>query len=72
MIKVFLFMYICSTIPGNECQLVPTEINEFKDMYDCTISGYQQSEKLIFSLPKDFVNQQGAHTKFLCQEQHVI
>jgi hypothetical protein len=72
MIKVFLFMYICSTTPGNECKLIETEFNEFKDIYECTISGYQQSEKLISGLSRKFVNEHGAHTKFLCQEQPTI
>jgi len=72
MIKVFLFMYICSTIPGNECQLVPTDIDQFNDVYECTIYGYQKSLVLISSLDRNFVNQQGAHTKFICQPHEII
>jgi len=72
MIKVFLFMYICSTTPGNECKLIDIEVNEFKDIYECTISGYQQSEDIILQLSREFVNKHGAHTKFLCQEQSTI
>jgi hypothetical protein len=72
MIKVFLFMYICSMVPGNECQLIETKINEFNDMYDCTISGYKQSNELISSLSRDFVNQQEAHIKFMCVKQLII
>ena len=72
MIKVFLFMYICSTTPGNECKLIDIEVNEFKDIYECTLSGYQQSEDIILELSREFVNKHGAHTKFLCQEQSTI
>ena len=72
MIKVFLFMYICSTTPGNECKLIDIEVNKFNDIYDCTVSGYQQSEDIILQLSREFVNKHGAHTKFLCQEQSTI
>ena len=72
MIKVFLFMYICSTIPGNECQQVPIKINGFNDMYDCTVYGYQYSSDLIKELDREFVNKQGAYTKFMCVPQPII
>jgi len=72
MIKVFLFMYICSTTPGNECKLIDIKLNQFKDIYECTLSGYQQSEDIILELSREFVNKHGAHTKFLCQEQSTI
>ena len=72
MIKVFLFMYICSTTPGNECKLIDIEVNEFKDIYECTLSGYQQSKDIMLELNREFVNEHGAHTKFLCQEQPTI
>ena len=72
MIKVFLFMYICSTTPGNECKLIDIEVNEFKDIYECTLSGYQQSKDIMLELYREFVNEHGAHTKFLCQEQPTI
>ena len=72
MIKVFLFMYICSTTPGNECKLIDIEVNQFKDIYECTLSGYQQSKDIMLELNREFVNEHGAHTKFLCQEQSTI
>jgi len=72
MIKVFLFMYICSTTPGNTCKLIDIEVNEFNDIYECTLSGYQQSKDIILELSRKFVNEHGAHTKFLCQEQPTI
>ena len=65
-------MYICSTIPGNECQLIETKTNQFNDVYDCTVSGYQQSKELIAGLTREFVNQHGAHTKFMCVPQPTI
>ena len=65
-------MYICSTTPGNECKLIDIEVNQFKDIYECTLSGYQQSKNIILELSREFVNKHGAHTKFLCQEQSTI
>jgi|TARA_R110001583_G_scaffold38097_1_gene123119 hypothetical protein len=72
MIKVFLFMYICSTTPGNECKLIDIEINQFNDMYECTLSGYQQSKDIILELNRKFVNEHGAHTKFMCIPQPTV
>ena len=65
-------MYICSTTPGNECKLIDIEVNQFNDIYECTLSGYQQSKDIILELNREFVNKHGAHTKFLCQEQSTI
>jgi len=72
MIKVFLFMYICSTTPGNECKLIDIEISQFNDMYECTLSGYQQSKDIILELNRKFVNEHGAHTKFMCIPQPTV
>ena len=72
MIKVFLFMYICSTIPGNECKLVPIETSGFDDVYDCTVYGYQYSSDLIKAFDREFVNKNGAYTKFICVPQPII
>ena len=72
MVKIILFMYICSTTPGNECRLIPTAPYEFEDIYSCTVYGYQYSEEIVAGLNKDFVNKYGAHTKFLCKPQFII
>ena len=72
MIKVFLFMYICSTVPGNECKLIPIKTNGFDDVYDCTVYGYQYSSDLIKELDREFVNEQGVYTKFMCVPQPII
>jgi len=72
MIKIFLFMYICSTVPGNECKQMPAKINGFDDVYDCTVYGYQYSSDLIKELDREFVNKHGAYTKFMCVPQPII
>ena len=46
MTKVFLFMYLCSSLPGTECKTIPTPIMMFNDMYDCTSYGYNYSYKI--------------------------
>ena len=72
MIKIFLFMYICSTVISNESQLVPIENNSFNDVYDCTIYGYQYSSVLIKAFDREFVNKNNAYTKFICVPQPII
>ena len=49
MTKVFLFMWMCSSVPGNECIKIPTPKFQFNDLYDCTVYGYAHSEEIIVS-----------------------
>ena len=65
-------MYICSTVPGNGCKLIETEVNRFNDVYECTLYGYKSSLELINGLSREFVNEHGAHTKFMCIPQPTI
>ena len=67
--EYLLVMWLCSTTPGNECQLLKTELSTFKDNHSCTIYGYQYSLDLVKGLSKDFVNTYGAHTRFMCTEE---
>jgi len=57
MTKVFLFMWMCSSLPGNECIKIPTLEFQFNDLYDCTVYGYAHSEEIIVSLTREFVNE---------------
>ena len=72
MIKIYLVMFMCSTTPGNDCQKIPTPVEEFKDIYECTVAGYSYSGDIIRSLSKEFVNKYGAHTKFVCKPSPTI
>ena len=65
-------MYICSTVPGNECQLMPIETNEFNDVYECTVYGYDYSHKLMASFDPDWTNSMEAYTKFSCEANQII
>ena len=71
MIKVFLIMYLCSTVPGNECKLIPTPIGEFPDLFECTRYGYIYSNDIMETLDRKFVNKYGAHTRFTCENKTV-
>ena len=61
-------MLMCSTTPGNDCQVISTPIKEFNNNYECTIYGYTHSADIIISLSKEFVNKYGAYTKFACKK----
>ena len=64
---VVLIMLMCSTTPGNDCQTIPTPQVQFNSMYDCTVYGYDFSHKLISEFSREFVNEHGAYTKFMCE-----
>jgi len=51
---------------------MPIETNEFNDVYECTVYGYQYSSDLIKEFDREFVNEQGAYTKFMCVPQPTI
>jgi len=72
MVKVYLIMLMCSTTPGNDCQIIPTPRSEFKDLFECTRYGYIYSNNIMGTLNREFVNKYGAHTRFTCQPQETI
>ena len=61
-------MFICSLQSGNACKLIPTDISEFKDHYDCAVFGYDFSHKMISNMSREFINSQGAYMQFVCKE----
>jgi hypothetical protein len=72
MTKVFLFMYLCSSVIDTECKTIPTPIMMFNDMYDCTSYGYNYSYKMIDNLDREWVNSMGAYFKFMCEYKEII
>ena len=72
MTKVFLFMYLCSSLPGTECKTIPTPTMVFNDMYDCTSYGYNYSYEMINNLDRKWVNSMGAYFKFMCEYKEII
>jgi len=69
--EYLLAMWLCSTVPGNDCTQIYTGIKEFKDNYECTIYGYKSSVLIMEDLDRKFVNKYGAHTQFTCTPQEV-
>ena len=39
-------MIVCSGIPGNECNSIPTPIYEFEQYHECIIYGYDLEKRL--------------------------
>ena len=72
MIKVILIMYMCSTVSGNECLVIPTPKEEFPDVFECTRHGYVYSNNIIKTLTREFVNKYGAHTRFVCEPKQTV
>jgi len=71
-IKVFLVMYMCSTSPGNNCLIIPTPIEKFPDVFECTRYGYIYSNDIMKTLTREFVNKYGAHTRFVCEKRQTV
>ena len=65
-------MYLCSSLPGTECKIIPTPNIMFNDMYDCTSYGYNYSYKMITNLDRKWVNSMGAYFKFMCEYKEII
>jgi len=72
MIKVILIMYMCSSVPGNNCKVIPTPNEEFPDLFECTRYGYIYSNDIMATLNREFVNKYGAHTRFTCEKHKII
>ena len=47
MVKFVLIMFICSSVPGNECKLMSTPVDQFDTYHECAIYGYEHSTQLL-------------------------
>ena len=72
MAKFILIMFICSGVPGNECTLMSTPVDQFDTYHECAIYGYKYSVKLLEDFNPDFVDQYQAFTAFDCKENSTI
>ena len=72
MIKFVLLMFICSNVPGNECKLISTPINQFDTYHECDYYGYDHSSELLKEFSPDFVDTYRTYTVFSCTEQKII
>jgi len=71
MVEFVLTLWLCSTVPGTDCKVVPTQIMTFEDHYSCIVYGYDYSYKLITGYNKEWVNSMGAYTKFTCEPKEI-
>ena len=65
-------MFICSSVPGNDCKLMPTPINQFNTYHECAYYGYDHSSELLREFSPDFVDTYRTYTVFSCTEQKII
>ena len=72
MTKIILIMYLCSTVSGNLCGIVPTPKVMFNDHYSCMLYAYDYSFNLLSAFDRDWVNEMGAFTKFNCKLEQII
>ena len=72
MVKFVLVMFICSGVPGNECKLMSTAVDQFDTYHECAIYGYEYSTQLLKNFNSDFVDQYQAFTAFDCKENSTI
>ena len=69
MTKFILLMIMCSGIPGNECNPIPTPINEFDKYHKCIIYGYDYSSELLKTFDTKSVDEYEMFTAFDCKIQ---
>ena len=72
MTKFVLITFLCSAVPGNECQLIDTPINDFKTYHECAYYGYDYSSILLREFSTDFVDNNRVFTAFSCKEDASI
>ena len=72
MIKVVLFMVLCSGIVENSCKVIPTNTVLFEDYHDCIVYGYDYSHTLMASFDPEWTNSILAYTKFSCKPDKII
>ena len=65
-------MFLCSAVPGNECQLIDTPINDFKTYHECAYYGYDYSGSLLRSMGNANVDEYKMYTAFSCKENQTI
>jgi len=72
MAKFILIMFICSGIPGNQCKLMPTFIQDFGTYRECAIYGYEYSFNMLKAFSVEAVNDYKIYTAFNCKENPSI
>ena len=72
MIKIVLFMVLCSGIANNQCKVIPTPQVLFDDYSSCIVYGCAHSHKLMTTFDPEWTNSMEAYTKFSCKKEEII
>mgnify|MGYP003670768584 CR=1 FL=1 len=72
MTKFILFMWLCSSVAGNSCKLIPTPIQNFETYRECAIYGYEYSFNMLKDFKAEAVNEYKMYTAFNCKESQSI
>jgi DUF971 family protein len=72
MIKIVLFMVLCSGIVENSCRAIPTPKVLFDDYHECIVYGYAYSHTLMTEFDPEWTNSMEAYTKFSCKAEEII
>jgi len=72
MTKFILLMLVCSNIPGNDCKLIPTPIEQFDTYHECIYYGYDYSSILLKEMTSEKVDEFKMYTRFDCKADKII
>ena len=72
MTKFILLMLVCSNIPGNDCKLIPTPIEQFDTYHECIYYGYDYSSVLLKEMTSEKVDEFKMYTRFDCKTDKII
>tara|TARA_R100001377_G_scaffold64995_1_gene40445 strand:- start:996 stop:1214 length:219 start_codon:yes stop_codon:yes gene_type:complete len=72
MIKIVLFMVLCSGIANNQCKVISTPQDLFEDYSSCIVYGYSYSHKLMTGFDPEWTNSMETYTKFSCKKDEII
>ena len=72
MTKFILLMLVCSGIPGNNCEPIPTPIEEFNTYHVCIYFGYDYSSILLKEMTSASVDEYQMYTRFDCKADKII
>ena len=66
-----LMIYICSPVIGS-CYPDAILIQDYNNLFDCTIQGYSESIVLLNEIGKELIEEKELFTKFICKSYEHI
>ena len=64
-------IYICSPVIGS-CYPDAILIQDYNNLFDCTIQGYSESIVLLNEIGKELIEEKELFTKFICKSYEHI